>query len=126
MNRLGIGIGILAVLLIIGAVFLWLSNDFHQELGAILEQGAQAAMAENWQTADQKLQEGKEKWNRYRRFLSAITDHEPMEEMDSLFSQLELFSQYRLKVDFIAVCNSLSHLAEAIDESHNLKWWSIL
>ena len=126
MSRLWIGIGILIALLVVGIVFLWLSNDFHRDITAILEQAGQAAMAENWQLAEQKLQEGQNKWNRYRRFLSAITDHEPMEEMDSLFSQLELFGQCRLKVDFIAVCNSLSHLAEAVDEYHSLKWWSIL
>ena len=126
MSRLWIGIGILAVLLILGIVFLFLSNDFYQDITADLEQAGQAARIENWQTAHQKLRESQEKWNRYRRFFASVTDHEPVEEVDSLFSQLELYEQYRLKAEFIAVCNSLSHLAEAIDEFHNLKWWSIL
>lgn len=126
MSRLWIGIGIMVVLLAAGIVFLCLSNDFYQDITADLEQAGQAAMDDNWQTAGQKMRESQKKWHRYRRFLSAITDHEPVEEMDSLFAQLQLYEQRRLNVDFAVICQSLSHLAEAIDESHNLKWWSIL
>ena len=29
-------------------------------------------------------------------------------------------------VDFSAVCRSLAHMARVIEESHGLKWWSVL
>lgn len=126
MNRLWIGVGLLVTLLVIGAVLLWETHGFYGEITAGLEEAAAAALEENWQEAGKKLQQCRQQWDSHRRFLSAITDHEPVEEMDSLFSQLELYEKRRMSVDFAAVCYNLSHLAEAIEESHNLKWWSIL
>ena len=49
-----------------------------------------------------------------------------MEQMQELFSWLEVYGQKQLEVDYATVCSSLVQLAEAIDESHSLKWWSVL
>lgn len=126
MNRLWIGVGLLVVLMLVGVVLLCATHGFYGEITAGLEEAAKAALEENWQEAGKKLQESQKLWNSRRRFLSAVTDHEPVEEMDSLFSQLELYEKRRMSVDFAIVCYNLSHLAEAIEESHNLKWWSVL
>ncbi len=126
MGRLWIGIGILVILLALGIAMLCISWNFYEDFSADLEQAGELALAGNWQAAVEKAEKGREKWEQYRCFWSASSDHEPVEQMQNLFSQLEIYQKRQLEVDFAAVCRNLVHLAEAIDESHSLRWWSIL
>ncbi len=126
MGRLWIGIGILVALLAIGIGLLWGSGVYFEELSQDLEQAGELALAGNWQAAGEKAEQGREKWEQYRRFWASFTDHEPVEEMQNLFSMLDVYRARQLEVDFATVCRNLSHVAAAIQESHGLKWWSIL
>lgn len=126
MGRLWIGIGILVILLAMGILLLWGSGVFFEELSQDLEKAGELALAGNWQAAGEKAEKSREKWEQYHRFWASFTDHEPVEQMQALFSQLELYRARQLEVDFAAVCRNLVHLAEAIDESHSLRWWSVL
>ena len=126
MGRLWIGVGILVVLLAVGIGLLWGSSMYFEELSQDLEQAGELALAGNWQAAEEKAEKGREKWEQYRRFWASFTDHEPVEQMQNLFSQLELYQARQLEVDFAAICRNLVHLAEAIDEAHGLRWWSVL
>ena len=126
MLRLWIGIGILAILLAMGIGLLWGSGVFFEELSQDLQQAGDFALAGNWQAAGEKVEKSREKWEAYRPFWASFTDHEPVEQMQNLFAQLELYRTRQLEVEFAAVCRNLVHVAEAIDESHSLKWWSIL
>ena len=126
MLRLWIGIGILAVLLAMGIGLLWGSSVFFEELSEDLQQAGDFALAGNWQAAGEKVEKSREKWEAYRPFWASFTDHEPVEQMQNLFSQLELYRTRQLEVEFAAVCRNLVHVAEAIDEAHGLRWWSVL
>lgn len=126
MNRLWIGVGILVILLVMGIGLLWGSRVFFEELSQEVEQAGELALSGNWQAAGEKAAKSREKWEHWRKFWSSFTDHEPVEQVQALFSQLELYEKQRLEVDFAAVCLNLSQLAEAIDESHSLRWWSVL
>ena len=99
---------------------------FFEDFSDNLEQAGVAALAGNWADATQKAAKSRAQWEKYRHFWSAFTDHEPVEQMQELFSRLEIYRQKQLEVDFAAVCSSLVQMAEAIDESHSLKWWSVL
>ena len=126
MNRLWIGIGILVVMLAMGIGLLWWSSVFFEELSQELEQAGELALSGDWQAAGKKAMESEKKWEKWRKFWSSFTDHEPMEQMQSLFSQLELYRVKQMQVDFAAICRTLAHTAQAIEETHGLKWWSIL
>ena len=126
MLRLWIGIGILAILLAMGIGLLWGSGVFFEELSQDLQQAGDFALAGNWQAAGEKVEKSREKWEAYRPFWASFTDHEPVEQMQNLFSQLELYRARQLEVEFAAVCRNLVHVAEAIDETHGLRWWSVL
>ena len=126
MGRLWIGIGILVILLAMGIGLLWGSTVFFEEFSEEMEQAGALAMAGNWTDAEKRVAQSKAQWEHWRNVWSAFTDHEPMEQMQNLFSQLEVYRQRQLEVDFAAICSNLANVAEAIQESHGLKWWSIL
>lgn len=126
MKRLWIGVVLLGVMLAAGIGMLFFSRHFYRSFSDTLEQAADAAMAENWSAAGECARQATQQWQRWQRFFASSTDHEPVEEVSLLLSRLVLFEKARLAVDFADTCHSLSHLCEAIDESHSLKWWSVL
>ena len=126
MKRLWIGVSLMVILLAVGITVLLISRNFHGEFTELLEQADACAAAGNWEAAGELAAKGREKWEAYRHFWSAFTDHEPVEQMQNLFSQLEIYQKRQLEVDFSGVCRNLVNVAEAIDESHGLKWWSVL
>lgn len=126
MSRLWIGIGILLILLAMGVGLLWGSRAFFEDFSRDLDRAGEAALAGDWAAAAEAAGRGQARWEHYRRFWAAFTDHEPVEQMQDLFSRLEVYRQRQLDADFAIVCRSIVLLAEAIDESHNLRWWSVL
>ena len=126
MSRLWIGIGLLVTLLAMGIGLLWGSAVFFEDFSEEIEQAGELALAGNWTEAEKKAEKCRAKWEQYHRFWASFTDHEPVEQVQNLFSQLEVYRMRRLEVDFATVCRNLSHVAEAIDESHGLRWWSVL
>lgn len=126
MKRMWIGIGILIFLLIAGIGVLVASQSFFSTLAEDLEQAGAFALEEKWDKAWEKAEKSHSQWEKCRRFWAASTDHEPVEEVQNLFSQLEVYAREGMGTDFAAICKHIAHLAEAIDESHNLRWWSVL
>lgn len=126
MKRLWIGVILLVVLLGIGLGLLWGSCVFFKDFCNDLEQADTLALAGNWPAAREKAAKSQALWEQFHDFWSSFTDHEPMEQVENLFSQLDLYGTQQSEVDFSAVCRSLIHIARAIEESHSLRWWSIL
>ena len=126
MRRLWLGVGLLLALLSIGLGLLIFSDGFFREFSANLEAASQLALAEDWAAATEKAEKSREMWDLSHRFFSASTDHEPIEEIQELFALLEIYAREHMAAEFSCVCQSLAHLGEAINESHNLHWWSIL
>ena len=126
MKRLWIGVFFLVFLLAAGIGMLLVTEKFHREFSENMEQAADAAIAGRWEDATEKAAKGRDQWDAYRAFLASFTDHEPVEQATSLFSQLEMYEKKQYEADFAAICLELSHLSEAIGETHGIKWWSIL
>ena len=126
MGRLWIAVGLLVLLLAMGIGMLIAGGFFFRGLSEELEQAGNLALSGFWSEAGEKAEQCQRKWEVSRRFWSAFTDHEPVEEMQKLFSQLEIFRDRQMAVDFAAVCRDLVHLADAIEETHSLYWWSVL
>ena len=126
MKRMWIGAFFLVFLLAAGIVLLLVTQNFHREFSDTMEQAAAAAMAGRWEEAALKAEKGRNQWETHKEFLASFTDHAPVEEAASLFSQLEIYEKKRYDADFAAICRELSHLSEAIGEAHGIRWWSIL
>ena len=126
MKRMWIGVFFLVFLLASGMALMLVTGNFHEEFSENMEQAAADAMAGRWEEAEKKAARGKALWESYRKFLACVTDHEPVENVVSLFSQLEMYEKRRYDAEFAAICMELSHLSGAIEESHGARWWSIL
>lgn len=126
MKHLIFSIALLLMLLAAG-IFSSLRVQWVQEpIATQLEQAAQAGFSENWELAGSLFEKAQTRWNTYRNALATVTDHGPMEEIDSLFDELEFYRRAKDPVLFSSLCGRLSQLAEAVGESLRFSWWNLL
>lgn len=126
MKRLWIGVVLLLILLGLGIGITVASAHVQGDIAQKLAQASQAALDEDWDAAKALSSQAKQDWERHRRYTAAIADHEPMEEIDSLFSQMEVYLRMRDRTAFSACCGSLEVLTRAVGEAQAINWWSLL
>lgn len=126
MGRFWMGVGILLVFLALG---LWIAGSMdgvHQQICTTLDQAAQQTVNGDLDTGIALAQQAQERWQHNWHATAAVADHEPMDEIDSLFAQLELYGTVGRQVEFAAYCTRLSQLISAVGEAHTLTWWNLL
>lgn len=125
MNKLWLGVALLAILLLMGWIAGSALHRIHGELAQDLKKASEAAEVD-FREAEALAQRAEKKWKESRRLASALADHEPLEEMDSLFAQLKVYGSGEHKTQYGAICADLSSLARAIGEEQCLFWWNLL
>ena len=126
MKRCRFGLGLLLVLLVLGTVSAWAMGKGLAPMTEGIRQAGDAALQEDWDTAEALSAEVKAQWEKGFPYLASLSDHEPMENINGLFAQLEVYAQCRDPQNFAAVCGQLAQDLEAMGEAHSLKWWNIL
>ena len=126
MKRLWLGILILLFLLVGSLLVQILLFRVHSDISHDLEQASLAAMSQDWASSLSLARTALSRWQRWHHFTAAFADHNPMDELDSLFAQLPVYAQNREDPHFAATCKELSFLAKAMAESHKLSWWNFL
>jgi len=126
MKRLWIGILILSVLLASGGLSSWAIAGIHAPIALSLHQAEAAALSQDWPQAEQYSRAAYARWQQHWRFTAAFADHTPMDEVDGLFAELQVYCQCREAQHFAATCAHLAQLTEAMAESHSPSWWNLL
>lgn len=126
MKRLWIGLALLLILLAAGIFSTVAIEEFHHSLAMRLESTAAAALAEEWEETCLLLHQCRSRWIRYRNFVAAGSSHEPIEEIDSLYAQLDIYFQRRDSIGFSLCCTVLRHRTEALGEAQSINWWNLL
>ena len=126
MGRLWLGIGILVLFLVLG---LWISSamdEVHMGIADALETAAEQALSGDLEAAMDTAQKAKASWQKHWHGSAAVADHAPMDEIDGLLAQMEIFGRADKPGDFAACCARLALLVEAMSEAHSLTWWNLL
>jgi hypothetical protein len=126
MKRFWIGILLLALMLGSGIWITVASARCNEEISALLADSGQSALTGQWQQASHCYTEALAKWESKHRSNATMTDHEPMEEIDSLFAEARVYLQSKDPAAFSACCASLSVFIKAIGDAQSVHWWSLL
>ena len=126
MKRFWIGVAALSVLLVVSLWVTYAIKEIHHPITVTLEAAEDAALAENWQLAEELATDARSQWARHRQFTAAVADHAPMDEIDGLFAQLPVYAQTRQGSGVGAVCARLARLISALEEAHGPTWWNFL
>lgn len=124
--RFWCGLGVLVLLFGLG---LWVAAGMEHTHGTIadyLEQAAREALSGQTEQGLETLQKAEELWQKRRFLTAAVADHAPMEEIDSIFSQLESYAAAGDGVSFAAWCSRAAQLVGAISEAQKLTWQNLL
>lgn len=126
MTRGIIGILILVLLLAAGLFVQWTMVSLQAPITGELIQAAQAAAREDWATAKRHQETAQRGWGRAWRLTAAFADHQPMEDVDSLFARLPIYAAEEETAEFSAGCRELARRVKAMYEAHSLTWWNLL
>ena len=125
-RRFWLGLGILGLLLAVGLWGMWGMGRIHDPVAATLDQAAKVAMEQDLEGAATLARQAKQDWQKKREIAAAGADHEPMDEIESLFAELEVYAHEKEQAEFAAGCLRLSKLVQAMAEAHALHWWNFL
>ena len=126
MKRCKIGIWLLAALLAAGMASAWAMGYLTEPLGQTMEAASQAALRSDWESAQTLALQARESWEKNWNLCAVFADHTPMENINGLFAQLEIYAQSGDAQNFAAVCAQLSEDTKAIGEAHSFTWWNLL
>ena len=119
MKRIWFGAALLGLLLILGILSTALMEDTHLTQAAQLDRAGELAAAGNWKGAEIAFFEAKALWEKRNSIIAGLSDHEPMDQIESCFAQLEVFLKMRDPVSFCGSCRYLSKQLEALGQSHS-------
>ena len=126
MNRLWLGIVLMATLLAAG---IWVGsymNTTGTAISSTLYSAAAAALSGDWQAASGLAETARNQWDAAWHRIAAMADHAPMDEIDGLFAQLRRYQETGVIADFAAYCSRISQLITAVGEAHSFNWWNLL
>ena len=126
MKQFWLGLGLLVAMLVSGIWVTGKMERIHEPAAAKLRQAAQYALAEDWESTGQITKQARKSWEENRRLTAAIVNHEPMDEIDALFAQLEVYERSRDRISCSAACARLSELLDALHQEQGFTWWNLL
>ena len=126
MKRCWFGLGLLVVLLGASIWVTWHMDHAHAPIASAVEQAAQRALGGDWGNAAALAETARAGWEEGWNISATFADHEPMEEINGLFAQLEIYAQAKDSLGFAAVCAQLQESLKAMGDAHGFVWWNLL
>lgn len=115
-----------AALLLAGLAAGTTMENIHTPLASMAQQAEEAALEENWQQAVLLTRTARQEWEKSRVITAIFADHGPMEEIDALFAELEIYGELEEKPHFAALCSRLQCQLRAMAQAHTADWWNVL
>ncbi len=126
MARGWFGLAILIVFLILGFVTAGVMDNAHLPTESLLAQAAEKTLNGDFEEAVSLGQQAKSRWDKHWNGTATVADHSPMDDVDALFAEMEIYAEAKEEPHFAAVCRELSRRIQAVAEAHRFSWWNIL
>ena len=119
MKRVWIGGALLAVLLTVGLLAGWAMDRGLCPGAEKLKQAGELAAAGRWEAAEEMLDDVEDIWEDRQWLVTALYDHEIVDDIDASLAQLEVYCDAKDALAFRALCRSLAENMEAAGKAHN-------
>ena len=126
MKRSWFGFFLLAGLLVLSLLSSRAMVRIYQADARQLSQASEEALQGNWREAAALTARVRRNWDKWELFRCAMADHNPAEEIDILFSVLEVYGATREELAFASVARETAQKLEAIGEAHRLDFCNLL
>ncbi len=126
MVRGWLGAGILAALLALGILTSAAMADVHRPTGQLLEQAAETTLEGDFSAGVELGMAAKKRWEKSWKVTASVADHSPMDDVDALFGEMEVYARAGEAPHFAACCKELSQRLRAVADAHQWSWWNVL
>lgn len=126
MKRCWFGLGLLIALLVGSLLVTGYMDRANMPLADAMEQAGRKALEGDWGNANALAGKARASWEESWNVGAVFADHEPMEDINGLFAQLEAYAQMKDPLGFAAVCGLLKTQLEAMGDAHGFVWWNLL
>ena len=93
---------------------------------ASLTKAAQLALAGQMEQAIPLAEDAYSRWQKYCGITAAFADHNPMDDTERLFREMQVYAQAGEAPHFAACCTELSAMLKAIYEAHGFSLKNVL
>lgn len=126
MGRIVFGVCLLVCVLVLGLFVMFAMDNINTPISQMLEDAAEVALNGDLQQGIALANKARSTWKNRWHTIASFADHSPMDEIDSLFAQMEVYGQTGNIEDFASHCSRLSMLVSAVGDAHSLNWWNLL
>ena len=126
MKRFLIGLLTLSLLFAIGLFVAFSTEQMYQPVVTLLEKAANTALSGSFEEAVTQAEKAKALWEKYKEKTATVADHTPMEEIDRLFTEAEIYAQAEEKPHFSACCAQLASMVQNMADAHAMNLWNLL
>lgn len=126
MKRVRFGAALLVLLLALSIAVTICMGRTHTAISEALGAAAEDFLTDRIADANEKIAWARRMWEEKWRFSAAFADHDPMEEIDGLFCELDVYVKTRDYESSAAICARLSRAVEAMGDAHECSWWNLL
>lgn len=126
MKKFLIGITVLSLLLLSGLLVAKATKEIYKPVIALLEEATDTALTGNFETAKLRAEEAKKLWDKQKYVTATVADHTPMEDIDHLFAETEVYAQAEEIPHFAACCAQLAAMVQAMGDAHAPNLWNLL
>lgn len=125
-GRFWLGVTILALFLVLGVVVTFATQSVQAPAAKALQTASQEALSGNFEKAVAEANSAYRRWLTYRNFTASVADHGPMDDVETLFAEMQVYAQAQEVPHFAACCAQLQVLLKAVAEAHSPAWWNFL
>ncbi len=126
MGKGWLGAGILAVFLILGILLSAAADKICLPTEELLEQAAERTLSGDFDGGIALGKEAQSQWQKQWNIIAAMADHEPMDEVDALFAEMEVYARADEQPHFAACCKQLARRIRSFADVHRFIWWNVL
>lgn len=125
-RRFYLGLGILVLFLGLGLFVSFGLARIHEPVAESFSYAARQALDGNLSEGIELAQRAEDRWQRFRKATASVADHTPMDEIESLIAEMEVFAQAQDAEHFAACCAQLARMVQSVAEAHDPGWENIL
>ena len=126
MARGWLGAGLLAVFLILGICLSVAADKICLPTEELLEQAAEKTLSGDFVGGIALGKEAHSQWQGKWNAIASMADHEPMDEVDALFAEMEIYARAGEQPHFAACCKQLARRIHSFADVHRFIWWNVL
>ena len=126
MIRGWLGAGILVLFLVLGFVVSAVISNAQLPSCALLEEAVEKTLAGDFEKATELGMAAKSQWEKTWDGTAVVADHSPMEDVDALFAEMEIYAKTGEEPHFAACCKELAQRLQAVADAHKFSWWNVL